>query len=94
MSIAEEYQARGEAKGIKIGEARGEARGIEIGKSEGIEIGEARGESRGIQIGESNTLEKATLVFKLHKLDKDISFIQQETGLSIDAIKKLLASLH
>ena len=37
-------EARGEARGVAIGEARGEARGVAIG--------EARGEARGVAIGE------------------------------------------
>ena len=42
MNLAEAFEARGETRGIEIGETRGEARGIEIGESRG----EARKQTR------------------------------------------------
>ena len=40
--ILDKFIARGEARGIQIGESRGEARGIQIGESRGVEIGEQK----------------------------------------------------
>ena len=44
MTVADEAELRGEARGIALGEARGEVRG----KAEGIALGEARGKTEGI----------------------------------------------
>ena len=82
-------------KGIEDGEARGERRGIEIGEARGIEIGEARGERRGIEIGEARGIEigkhNTSLNFAKTMLKNNYSIdnIMEITGLSREEIEKL-----
>ena len=74
-------------KGIEDGEARGERRGIEIGEARGIEIGEARGERRGIEIGKHNT--SLNFAKTMLKNNYSIDNIMEITGLSREEIEKL-----
>ena len=74
-------------KGIEDGEARGERRGIEIGEARGIEIGEARGERRGIEIGKHNT--SLNFAKTMLKNNYSIDNIMDITGLSREEIEKL-----
>ena len=47
LTVADEAELRGEARGIALGEARGKAEGIAQGKTEGLALGEARGMALG-----------------------------------------------
>ena len=75
-------------KGIEDGEARGERRGIEIGEARGIEIGEARGERRGIEIGKHNT--SLNFAKTMLKNNYSIDNIMEITGLSREEIEGLM----
>ncbi len=47
-TIAEQYEARGEARGQARGEALGQARGEALGEARGQALGEARGQARAL----------------------------------------------
>ena len=67
--VLDRIEARGEARGIAIGEARGEARGIAIGEergeARGIAIGEARGEAHGVERNAVQSIRNLMTTLKL-----------------------------
>ncbi len=75
QEIEAEAEARGEARGLAIGEARGETRGLAIG--------EARGEARGL------ALKAQEIALSLLKTGMKVQQVAQVTGLSLERVLQL-----
>ena len=92
-------EARGERRGIMIGEQRGEQRGIVIGEQRGIVIGEQRGivigeqrgEQRGIGIGELRKARTAALGIRAALGISDPELVSKAIGIEAELVERWFA---
>jgi hypothetical protein len=80
MGMDEEWEAKVEARGVKIGEARGEAKGVKIGEARGMKIGKVDGIKNTLHIikGLQNHIPLEQLAAESELTKEEIEIIKNE----------------